>query len=350
MPRQALTINGTTVRPGERRTIDIPAALLDTHAPVTLPVQVIHGRRSGPVLLVNAAIHGDEINGVEIIRRVLQLPVLKRLRGTLMAVPIVNVFGFTDRSRYLPDRRDLNRAFPGSQRGSLAGRLANLFRTEVLSHATHVIDLHTAAIHRENLPQIRANLDDDDCAAMARAFGTPVIVNTPLIEGSLRKTCSDENRPVVTYEAGEALRFDEASIKAGVQGVLQVMWHLGMVAQSRVRRRRGNSYAANTSSWTRAEQDGMFRAIVPLGEHVEEGQALGYIADPFGEKEIPVEAGTSGIVIGRNNLPLVHEGEALFHIARFDASRRVARYVQAFNRELEEDQEWQGPEPEPPIV
>ncbi|WP_435100778.1 succinylglutamate desuccinylase/aspartoacylase family protein [Arhodomonas sp. AD133] len=350
MAVEPLTIGGTEVRPGSRRTIDIPAALLYTHAPVTLPVQVIRGRREGPVLLVNAAIHGDEINGVEIIRRLLQLPALRRLRGTLLAVPIVNVFGFTDRSRYLPDRRDLNRAFPGSERGSLASRLANLFRTEILAKATHVIDLHTGAIHRENLPQVRANLDDPDCEAMAQAFGTPVIINTPLIEGSLRQVCNDESRPVVTYEAGEALRFDEQSIKAGVQGVVQVMRHLGMIAPSRSRRRARESYAANNSTWVRAEQDGMFRAIVALGAHVQQGQALGFIADPFGEKEIAVEAITSGIVIGRNNLPLVHEGEALFHIARFDAVRRVARYVKAFNRELEEDQEWQGDDPEPPIV
>jgi hypothetical protein len=259
------------------------------------------------------------------------------------------VFGFTDRSRYLPDRRDLNRAFPGSERGSLAGRLAYLFRTQILEHASHVIDLHTAAIHRDNLPQIRVNLDQTDCQAMAEAFGTPVIINTPLIEGSLRQVCNDANKAVITYEAGEALRFNEQAIKAGVNGVLRVMRHLKMAPPSRSRRKDGSrrTYAANNSTWVRAEQDGIFRAIVPLGAHVSEHQTLGFIADPFGEREITVEANTAGIIIGRNNLPLVHEGEALFHIARFDAARRVARYVEAYNRELEEDQVWQD---EPPIV
>ncbi len=348
MARSAIVIGGTRVEPGQRRTVDVPAALLYTHTPVAIPVHVIHGRRDGPALLVSAAIHGDGINGVEIIRRLLQLPALGRLRGTLIAVPIVNVFGFTTRSRSLPDRRELNRALPGRERGSLASRLAYIFRMRVLVHASHIIDLHTAAIHRDNLPQIRANLDEPACEAMAPAFGTPVIVNTPLIEGSLRQVCNDAGKPVVTYEAGEALRFDEASIKAGVAGVNRVMRELGMIPASRTRRAPSpRSYAANNSAWIRAEQDGIFRANVPLGAHVREGERLGFIADPFGEKEITVEANAGGIVIGRNNLPLVHEGEALFHVARFDSVRRVARYVEAFNGELEEDQNWQG---EPPIV
>lgn len=348
LPRPPLEIAGYRIEAGERRTIDIPAALRYTHAPVTLPVQVLHGREEGPSLLVCAAIHGDEICGVEIIRRVLLLPALKRLKGSLLAVPIVNVFGFADRSRYLPDRRDLNRAFPGSERGSLAARMAHLFVREILTHASHVIDLHTAAIHRDNLPQIRANLEEPSCVAMARAFGVPVMVNAPLIEGSLRQICNDTGRSVITYEAGEALRFNEAAIQAGVKGVIRVMRHLGMIPASRSNRVMPESdYAANYSTWVRADQDGIFRAAVTLGAHVNKGQALGCIADPFGASELTVEASISGIVIGRNNLPLVHEGEALFHLARFDSVRRVAKYVEAFNRELEEDQGWQG---EPPIV
>lgn len=348
MSRPPIVIAGTRIETGQRRTIDIPAALLYTHAPVTLPVQVIHGRERGPCLLLCAAIHGDEISGVEIIRRVLMLPALKRLKGSLLAVPIVNVFGFADRSRYLPDRRDLNRAFPGSERGSLAARMAHLFVREILVHASHVIDLHTAAIHRDNLPQIRANLEEPSCVAMARAFGVPVMINAPLIEGSLRQICNDTGRAVITYEAGEALRFNEAAIQAGVKGIIRVLRHLEMIPRSRPTRAAAASiYAANYSTWVRAEQDGIFRTAVALGANVLKGQALGYIADPFGERELTVQASIGGIVVGRNNLPLVHEGEALFHLARFDSVHRVARYVEAFNRELEEDQGWQG---EPPIV
>ena len=347
--RAAFSIADAVVAPGDRRTVDVPATLLYTHTPLTFPVHVVHGRRDGPCLLVCAAIHGDEINGVEIIRRLLQLPALARLRGTLLAVPIVNVLGFTDRSRYLPDRRDLNRAFPGSERGSLASRVAYLFKKGILDHATHVIDLHTAAVHRDNLPQLRANLDDPQVVAMAQAFGVPVIINTPLIEGSLRQVCNDEQRPVVTYEAGEALRFSEPAIQAGLRGIARVMAHLGMVAAGRRPRRRRDSYVANNSAWVRADQDGIFRPAVPLGAHVTRGAIMGYVSDPFGEREITIESPHSGIVVGRNNLPLVHEGEALFHVARFDELRQVARYVQAFNRELEEDQDWQ-PAEELPIV
>ncbi|MBA1146704.1 succinylglutamate desuccinylase/aspartoacylase family protein [Ectothiorhodospiraceae bacterium WFHF3C12] len=348
MANSVVEIAGVKVAPGQRQTVDIPAALMYTHNPMTLPVHVVNGRRDGPSLVVCAAIHGDEINGVEIIRRLLQMPALRRLSGVLLAVPIVNVFGFTDRSRYLPDRRDLNRSFPGSERGSLAGRIANLFKTEVLDHASHIIDLHTAAIHRDNLPQIRANLDDPVVEAMARAFGTPVMINTPLIEGSLRHTMDKAGVPAITYEAGEALRFQEGAIKAGVSGIIRVMRHLEMIPRSRSRKpAKESNYAANSSSWTRAEQDGIFRAVVPLGAHVRKGQLLGYVSDPFGEREITVDAPFGGIVIGRNNLPLVHEGEALFHIARFDAAGKVARDVEEFNRNLYEEEGWQG---EPPIV
>jgi len=337
------------VPPGGRMTVDLPAAQLYTHTPLTTPVHVIHGRRDGPCLMVCAAIHGDEINGVEIIRRLLKLPALKRMAGTLLAVPIVNVFGFIDRSRYLPDRRDLNRSFPGIEHGSLAGRIAYLFRTEVLDKCSHVIDLHTAAIHRANLPQIRANLNDAESEAMARAFGVPVILNAEIIEGTLRSVADRQSIPVVTYEAGEALRFDEWGIKAGVNGIVRVMRHLRMLPASRSKKAgRASQFIANSSTWVRADQDGIFRAAMALGAHVREGRTLGWISDPFGEKEIAVSAGTDGIIVGRNNLPLVHEGEALFHIARFEAAATVAKQVEAFTQRLEGDNElWQD---EPPIV
>ena len=346
------SIAGTAVAPGARATIDLPVAQLYTHTPLTMPLQVLHGRREGPRLLVCAAIHGDEINGVEIIRRLLKQTVLKRLSGTLIAVPIVNVLGLIDRTRYLPDRRDLNRAFPGSEQGSLAGRIAWLFKNEILDRASHVIDLHTAAIHRANTPQIRANLNDPGSEALAHAFGVPLIINSGLIDGSLRMIADKQKIPVVTYESGEALRFDEPGIKAGVQGILNVMRHLGMLppakSKSTGKSRPRPYFVANSSSWVRGGQDGIFRSVVALGARVQQGQVLGYIADPFGEREIVVSAAFSGIVVGRTNLPLVHEGEALFHIARFDEVGRVARQMEAFNLQLEGDSEvWQD---EPPIV
>ena len=346
--RPAFIFGGRRIAAGSRATVDLPVAQLYTHTPVTMPVHVVHGRRDGPVLLVCAAIHGDEINGVEIIRRLLKLPQIKRISGTLLAVPIVNVLGFIDRTRYLPDRRDLNRSFPGSEKGSLASRIAYLFKTEVLDKASHVIDLHTAAIHRANLPQVRVNLTDPASSAMASAFGVPVVINSALIEGSLRHVADAQGIPVLTYESGEALRFDEPGIKAGVRGIVRVMRHLGMLPPVKSASTPSRKYfVADSSNWVRAEQDGIFRAVVALGAHVGRGQTLGYIADPFGEREIPVEANATGIVVGRANLPLVHEGEALYHIARFEANGQVARQVEVFRERLEEEADVSG---EPPIV
>ncbi len=202
-------IGGETIPLRSRRMIELPLPPLYTHSPLTLPVHVVRGAKSGPRLFVSAALHGDELNGTEIIRRLLNQTVLKRLRGTLVAVPIVNVYGLIHQSRYLPDRRDLNRSFPGSVKGSLAARLAHLFMTEIVHNCTHGIDLHTGAIHRSNLPQIRANLDDEETARLADSFGVPVLLNANLRDGSLREAAAEHGIPMLLYEAGEALRFGE---------------------------------------------------------------------------------------------------------------------------------------------
>ena len=183
-----IEIAGVTIKPGTRQSIDIPLPSFYTHSSVNMPVHVVHGRRPGPVLLVCASIHGDEINGVEIIRRLLTHKAINRCRGTLILIPVVNVYGFVSKSRYLPDRRDLNRAFPGSESGSMASRLANVFMSQIISHCTHIVDLHSGAVNRENLPQIRAKLRDDaEIEALARAFGVPVILDANLVEGSFRE-------------------------------------------------------------------------------------------------------------------------------------------------------------------
>src|SRR3569623_68322 len=299
-----LLINKTRVAPGARTTIDLRVARLYTHSEITMPVHVVHGRQPGPRLVVSAAIHGDEINGVEIIRRLLRLPLLKRISGVLLAVPIVNVHGFIHHSRYLPDRRDLNRSFPGSADGSLSARLAHLFMTEIMRNATHGIDLHTGALHRDNLPQIRADLADKETARLARSFRVPVLL----------------------YEAGEALRFIEAGIRAGVRGVIAVMRALGMLpAETAVRRRAAPPMVARASSWVRAPESGIFRTVRRLGDPARKGDLLGVVADPFGERETDVVAPCNGMIISRMNLPLVNAGDALFHIARFDRAGKTAR-------------------------
>ena len=345
----AFELAGVRVQPGKRAIVEMPAAQLYTNTPLNIPVHVVHGRRPGPVLLVCAAIHGDELNGVEIIRRVLQSQSLRNLRGTLVAVPVVNVFGFIHKSRYLPDRRDLNRCFPGSETGSLGARMAWLFKTQVLDRCTHAIDLHTGAVYRSNLPQIRANLDSAATAEMARAFGVPLVLNSVLRDGTLREVAEAQNIPVITYEAGEALRFDEASIRAGVRGVINVMRHLGMAAPSRKPHTVIEPAVARSSVWVRAERDGVFRALVGLGDRIKKDQLLGRISSPFSSDEMEILSPCAGILVGRDNLPLVNEGEALFHIARFEEVKEVAQQVQAFAADILEGVTL-GTATEPPIA
>ena len=251
-PQGPFEIAGRRVRRGERLQFELPMAQLYTQAPLDMTVEVIHGRWQGPVLLVCAGIHGDELNGIEIIRRLRTLTSLDRLRGTLVLVPIVNLFGFLNQSRYLPDRRDLNRSFPGTERGSVAARTANLFFQSVVARCTHVIDLHTAAVNRENLPQIRAAIDQPGVEEMARGFAIPVIVNSGLIARSLRAEAGRIGIPVITYEAGEALRLDEKAIVSGVRGVVNVMRTLDMLPSRRSRAARAAPYVANTTSWFRS--------------------------------------------------------------------------------------------------
>jgi predicted deacylase len=328
-----LTVNGVDIGPAERLTVDLPVARLYTHTPLTMPVHVVRGRKPGPCLFVCAAIHGDEINGVEIVRRLLASPLLKQLRGTLMAIPIVNVYGFIQHSRYLPDRRDLNRSFPGSDKGSLTARVASLFMREIVSHCTHGIDIHTGAIHRANLPQIRARLDDPGTLDLARAFGVPVLLNSDTPDGSLREAAAARGVPVLLYEAGEALRFDEVSVRAGLRGVLGVLRALSMLPAGRKAPRSVEPLLARSSTWVRAPGSGVLRTSVRLGARVRRGDTLGMIADPFGERELTVSAPSNGIVIGRLNLPLVNEGEALFHIAHFERTAAAARSVETFQAE-----------------
>ncbi|WFE68018.1 succinylglutamate desuccinylase/aspartoacylase family protein [Thiomicrospira sp. R3] len=332
---QPIELAGQWVLPGERKTIDLVVGKLYTHSPITMPVQVLCGHQAGPVMFISAAIHGDELNGVEIIRRLLKVPSLKRLKGTLMAVPIVNLHGFINQSRYLPDRRDLNRSFPGSDKGSLAGRVARLFLDEIVERSTHGIDLHTGAVHRSNLPQIRADLDNEETLRLAKAFGTPVVLNSNLRDGSLREAASKKGIPVLLYEAGEALRFDELSIRGGVEGILRVMRQLEMLPASR-KKNEFDPIVARSSAWVRAPQDGIFRAKVKQGYRVQKDQTLlAVVSDPFGESEVEIWAPFSGIVIGQLHLPLVNEGEALFHIARFNRTDIAADNIENYQETLE---------------
>ena len=337
--RKSFEIAGITVAPGSRTVVDLPMPKQSNHSNMNMPLHVVHGRRNGPVLFISAAIHGDELNGIEVIRRVLAHKSIAKIAGTLIAIPVVNSYGLIQQSRYLPDRRDLNRSFPGSQKGSLAARLAHLFVEEVVSKCTHGIDLHTGAVHRSNLPQIRADLDDDETRKLAESFGVPVLLNASLRDGSLRGACKEYGIPVLLYEAGEALRYDESSSRAGVTGVMNVMRTLGMLPASRRKGRAYEPYIARKSVWVRATESGMMRMIVSQGEHVAKGELLGYIDDPYSGGQHAVNATHEGVVIGRLELPMVHEGDAVVHIACFeDSVSDVADEVESFQIDYTEDQ------------
>lgn len=343
-----LEIAGQHIAPGVRCTVEVPLPPLYTHTPMVMPVHVVRGKKDGPTLLLCAAIHGDELNGIEIIRRVLQLPALSRIRGAIIAVPVVNAYGLISHSRYLPDRRDLNRSFPGSETGSLAARVAHIFLEELVSKCTHGIDLHTGAIHRSNLSQIRANLDDAETLEMAKAFGAPVVLNSNLRDGSLRQVADERGVDMLLYETGQALRFDEVSIRGGVKGVVNILRHLGMLP--RVKRKKiSEPVIARSSRWVRATSSGLLKTLRPLGARVKRHDLLALVDDPLGDNQTEIKAPFSGIIIGRTEIPLVHEGEAVFHIARFEDLGEAEERVDEFH-EMENGPSVPGLEQEPPVI
>lgn len=268
--------------------------------------------------MIGAAIHGDEINGVEIIRRLLRHPSLGQLRGNLLAIPVVNVHGFLHQTRYLPDGRDLNRSFPGSSKGSLASRVADKFVDQLLSRCDYAIDLHTGARHRTNLPQIRVDLSNEASKELGMAFGVPVLMHSRLRDGSLREEAAQRGIPFLLYEGGESLRFDEFSIRVGVRGVMNVMRHLGMLRPTRRKHPPPEPFMSRRSTWVRANTSGVMRSLVNVGSRVGEGDLLGIIGDPMGDQETAVYSPEDGIIIGKLNLPLVSEGDAIFHVACYE--------------------------------
>lgn len=322
--RTPFTIGGQSVAPGERRIVVLPVSKLSNHTPVTLPVHVLHGESPGPAMFVSAAVHGDELNGVEIIRRVLRTLAPGNVKGTLLCVPVVNAFGFIGRSRYLPDRRDLNRAFPGSPNGSLAARLAHLLLTEVVKRCQVGIDLHTAAIHRVNLPQIRCDTKlSPRSRDLAMAFGAQVILESAERTGSLRRAARESGVDVLVYEGGEGLRFDEFAIQAGVDGIARVMLRMGML-ESPDDSDDGAPTApmttrppllANAARWVRAPEGGVLRTTKRIGAAVSEGETIGVISNPYEEADTPVKCPRRGVIVGATTLPIVNMGDALFHIA-----------------------------------
>jgi predicted deacylase len=333
----AITIAGEQIARGESKFIQLPIAKLYTDSDMAMPVFIQRGKKAGPTLFISAAIHGDELNGVEIVRRLIKSKALSKLSGTLIAVPIVNVYGVLQHSRYLPDRRDLNRSFPGSERSSLAGRVANTFLSEIVAQCDYGIDLHTGAIHRSNLPQIRADLSDPETLSLAESFGVPVLLNSSLRDGSLREAATKSKCKMLLYEAGEALRFDELSIRVGLKGVMNVMSELKMIPKRRTKKLKTQPFVAHSSVWLRANASGFVRDFKQLGDAVEIGDALAEIGSPFGDVLSVLKARKRGVIIGKQNIPLVHEGDAMFHIAFFqEDEEEVVEHIDLMHGFFEE--------------
>lgn len=299
---------------GRRGSTELPVARFITGEWLNLHVEVVHGARPGPVVWMSGAIHGDELDGVEIIRRVLEALKPTRMAGTVLAVPVVNVFGFASESRYLPDRRDLNRSFPGKEQGSLAGRLAHQFMREIVSRSDYGLDFHCGSDDRINLPQIRANLEHPQTRVLARAFAPPVIINGKAPVGSLRHVAGAAGVPTLVFEGGEAGRFTRSSIRHGVEGAQRFLRALGVIRHAP--EADYEPLQAVSTGWIRAPRSGICRIDVELGDYVEKREKLGSVTELMGRDPEPIRAGSKGIVIGRRVNPLVHQGEALVHIAR----------------------------------
>lgn len=329
MSKPRFTIQSENCYPGTMKVIHLPLPSLYDLTNVSLPVHVVCGKKQGPTLLVTAAIHGDEINGIEIARRLLKKSGLRKMSGNLIVVPIVNVYGFLYQKRYLMDRRDLNRSFPGSSEGSIASRLANVISMELLPLATHVIDLHTGSNHRFNLPQIRTNLDMSENENLAIAFNSPVILHSIYRDGSLREYANEKGIPFLLYEAGEALRFDELSIRTGLNGVLSVMASLEMISGGRYRVKQFKPVISRHSSWIRAPQSGILKVLKKVGHKIIKGQTIALICNPSSQQELKLQTPFTGIIIGDNKLPLIHEGEALFHVASFDSLSEIEEQLES---------------------
>lgn len=326
-------IGGVTIPPGTTKTIHLPLSMISHHAVFDLTVKVIHGRRPGKCLFICSTLHGDELNGIEIIRRILRSPLSKHIQGTLITIPIVNTFGFLTQNRYLLDRRDLNRNFPGSENGSTTAQLAHLFLKEIVKKCTHGIDLHTGSNNRINLPQIRCNMNSQKSFDMALSFGAPVVLKATNLEGSLREAAENMGIPTLTYEGGEALRFNELAIRTGVQGIFRVMAKLGMIPSRHGVPIQKSAIVATKNHWLRSPTTGIFNCKCLLGTKVFKGDILGHITDVLGTESTNVVADLDGIIIGMTQLPLVFRGDALFNIAWVPDPRKAEKKIGEFIEE-----------------
>ena len=320
-------IAGWRIEPGTVRTLEIRLGELYNQSPICMHTVVVHGKRAGPRLWISGGVHGDELAGIVAVRQVLTAFDPETLVGTLVAIPCVNELGALHCSREFPDGRDLNRCFPGSRTGTLASRIANAFLREIVSKCTHGVDVHTAGGHRDNLPQIRANLKDAETRRLARRFGTPIALHSTLRDGSLREAASELGIPTLLFEGGKALRHEQHVVDSAANGILRVMAELGMIDGAPPRAR--PPLLSWSSSWLRTPRSGYFVPLVELGDHVSVRQAVALVDlrvhEDLAPRRVEVRAVRPGIVVGLQRLPLVHVGDPLVHIADVSKRRKLKR-------------------------
>lgn len=308
-----IRINGVSILPGQNAETRLLVSQLPSGTAIDIPVYVYRAPEDGPVLLLMAGMHGDEVNGIETIRRLIRRKMLQPQRGTIIAIPILNIYGFLNFSREVPDGKDVNRSFPGTKTGSLASRVAHRFTQEILPFIDYGIDFHTGGASRSNYPQIRCLIDYPENERLARAFGAPFILNAALRPKSLRKEAFKQGKFIVVYECGESLRLDEAGINLAVSGTMRVMQELGMQPTT-------NGVAATASivctqsRWLRAKVSGIFRSRIKMGQYIRKGDVYGSLADPYGDMALRLKSTQTGYVIGLNNMTVVNQGDALLHI------------------------------------
>lgn len=307
-----LEINGEKIGRGEDKKLNLRIARLPTYTNIDLPVRVIRSANPGPIVLLTGGLHGDEINGIEIVRRLLSNKLLKLENGSVVAIPLMNIYGFIQNVRGVPDGKDINRSFPGSKSGSLAKLVAYTIMNKIIPIIDLGIDFHTGGSSRSNLSQIRCVLNIEQNLDLAKAFAPPVIIHSGLIDKSFRKAAYKKGKHILVYETGESLRFDQDGIQEGMDGTLRLLKHLGMIKEAPTPY---SSEIYENSNWIRASFAGLYHSKIRLGEVVKKGMNLGSITDPFGNEKKILKSKYEGRVIGFNNCPVVHKGDALLHIA-----------------------------------
>lgn len=314
----------TAIKPGERKRIRLKAGESFTGVGVHLPLMVWRGLEDGPVLAITAAVHGDEINGTGAIRKLIQEPPFELKRGSLILAPVMNSMGFERHSRYTPDRRDLNRTFPGNKKGSLTARLANLIMKEIVKRSDFIVDLHTAAVRRTNFPNVRADMSNPDCERLAKVFGAEVIVNNAGPDGSFRREACKAGCPTIILEAGEALKVESAVQDMTQRGLTHIMAELNMidVADDLRPETSPHQMIVQSSSWVRAGYGGFLKFHVAPGETVQKDQPLATNTGLLGKEFETILCPHNGIVLGMTTMPAVSPGDPILHIALPDTSKQ----------------------------